>query len=255
MIIPADWQPASGCLSDRIILITGAANGIGASCARACARYGATVILLDLNIQALEKVYDEIEQAGYPQAAIYPLNLEGAAEKDYQDLADTIQREFGRLDGLIHNAAMLGALIPLPHFDTELWYRIMQVNLNAPFVLTRSCLNLLMQSDDASIVFSSDSAGRQGRAYWGAYGVSKAGLEGLMQTLADELESNTKIRVNSIDPGPVATGLRRLAYPGENPTRIAKPDDIVSSYLFLMSNASRDINGRQFTVQNSNQPG
>lgn len=250
MNIPANWQPASNCLQDRVVLVTGAASGIGAACARACAQYGATVILLDLNIHALEKVYDEIEQAGYPQPAIYPLNLEGAAEKDYLDLADTIQREFGRLDGLVNNAAMLGALIPLAHYTTELWLRIIQVNLNAPFVLTRSCLSLMMQSNDASIVFSSDSAGRQGRAYWGAYGTSKAGLECIMQTLADELETNTNIRVNSIDPGPVATSMRSLAYPGENPAHIASADEVVLPYLYLLGSDSQGTTGQQFSVQN-----
>ncbi len=249
MKIPADWQPAANCLKNRVILVTGAANGIGAGCAKACAQFGATVILLDLNIHALEKIYDEIEQAGYPQAAIYPLNLEGAAEKDYLDLADTIQREFGRLDGLVNNAAMLGALIPTAHFETELWLRIIQVNLNAPFVLTRSCLNLLMNGGDASIVFSSDSAGRHGRAYWGAYGVSKAGLECMMQTLADEVETNTKIRVNSIDPGPVATSLRSLAYPGENPAKIAKVEDVVLPYLYLLCADSLGMSGQQFSIQ------
>ena len=251
MKIPSDWQPAANCLKDRVILITGAANGIGAACAKSCAEYGATVILLDLNIHALEKIYDEIEQAGHPQPAIYPLNLEGAAEKDYQDLADTIQREFGRLDGLVNNAAMLGALIPLAHFETELWQRIMQINLNAPFILTRSCLNIMMQSNDASIVFSSDSVGRKGRAYWGAYGASKAGLECLMQTLADELETNTKIRVNSIDPGPVATQMRSLAYPGENPNQIANVNDVVLPYLYLLCEDSQGTSGQQFSIQDT----
>lgn len=249
MEIPADWQPAPHCLQDRIILITGAGNGIGAGCARACAQYGATVILLDLNIHALEKVYDEIEKAGYPQPAIYPLNLEGAAEKDYQDLADTIQREFGHLDGLVNNAAMLGALIPLAHYETELWLRIMQVNLNAPFILTRSCLNQMMQSDDASIVFCSDAAGRQGRAYWGAYGTSKAGLECMMQTLADELEANTSIRVNSLDPGPVATGMRSLAYPGENPAHTPKVEDVILPFIYLLCGDSKGTTGQQFSIQ------
>jgi NAD(P)-dependent dehydrogenase (short-subunit alcohol dehydrogenase family) len=248
MKIPSDWQPAANCLKNRVILITGAANGIGEACAKTCAKYGATIVLLDLNIHALEKVYDEIEQAGHPKPAIYPLNLEGAVEKDYQDMADTIQREFGRLDGLVNNAAMLGALIPLAHYEAELWQRIMQVNLNAPFILTRSCLNLMMQSNNASIVFSSDSAGRQGRAYWGAYGASKAGLECLMQTLADELETNTKIRVNSIDPGPAATQMRSLAYPGENPEHIAKAEDVVLPYLYLLSDDSHETSGQQFSV-------
>ena len=241
MHIPDDWSPADIFLQDRIILITGAANGIGAALAHACAVRGATVVLLDKVVRGLEQVYDRIEAAGAPQPAIYPMDLEGAAEKDYFDLAATLEREFGRLDGLVHNAAMLAALVPMAHFDAELWYRILQVNLNAPFMLTRACLTPLMQSQDASIIFSSDSVGRKGKAYWGAYGVSKAGAENLMQILADELETNTAIRVNSVDPGPVATALRNLAYPGENPERLAKPEDVVRPYLYLLGADSRGI--------------
>ena len=249
MNIPQDWQAPANCLQNRIILVTGAASGIGASCARAFAAHGATVVLLDLDLKALEKLYDEIEQTGGPLPALYPLNLEGASEKDYNDLAGTLQREFGHLDGLLHNAALLGALTPVAHYDTELWYRVLQVNLNAPFVLTRACLGLLMASDDASILFSSDRCGRQGRAYWGAYGVSKAGVECLMQTLADELEANTTVRVNSLDPGPVATRLYSLAYPGRNPAGIAQPDEVVLPYLYLMSADSKGVSGKQFQIQ------
>ncbi len=249
MHIPDDWSPADASLQDRIILITGAANGIGAALAHACAVHGATVVLLDKMVRGLEQVYDRIEAAGAPQPAIYPMDLEGAAEKDYFDLAATLEREFGRLDGLVHNAAMLAALVPMAHFEAELWYRILQINLNAPFMLTRACLAPLMQSQDASIIFSSDSVARKGKAYWGAYGVSKAGAENLMQILADELETNTAIRVNSVDPGPVATAMRNLAYPGENPERLAKPEDVLHPYLYLLSADSRGTTGQQFDSQ------
>ena len=245
MHIPSDWQPEDQFLKDRVILITGAGNGIGAAVAKSCAHYGAHVVLLDKTVGNLEQVYDAIESAGGAQAAIYPMNLEGASEKDFHDLANTIDKEFGRLDGLLHNAAMLGALIPVAHFESELWFRILQVNLNAPFLLTRSCLSLLMRSPDASILFSSDGAGRHGKAYWGAYGVSKAATENLMQTLADELESNTRVRVNSLDPGPVATGLRNLAYPGENPQGVARPEDVVRPHLYILGPDSEGITGQQ----------
>ena len=249
MHIPDDWSPADTALRERIILVTGAANGIGAALAHGCAVHGATVVLLDKVVRNLEQVYDRIEAAGAPQPAIYPMDLEGAAEKDYFDLAATLEREFGRLDGLVHNAAMLAALIPTAHFEAELWQRILQINLNAPFMLTRACLAPLMQSQDASIIFSSDSVGRHGKAYWGAYGVSKAGTENLMQILADELETNTPIRVNSVNPGPVATALRNLAYPGENPDRLAKPEDVLLPYLYLLGADSRGISGQQFDSQ------
>ena len=248
MQIPDDWQPRKDLLKERIILVTGAGNGIGAAVAKSYAQYGATVILLDKVIRNLEQVYDAIESAAGIQPAIYPMNLEGASEKDYLDLAATIEKEFGRLDGLLHNAAMLGALIPIAHFDSELWYKILQVNLNAPFLMTSACLKLLTQSKDASILFSSDSAGRRGKAYWGAYGISKAASENLMQVLADETEANTPIRVNSLDPGPVATALRSLAYPGENPERIARPEDVVAPHLYLMGPDSKGVTGKQFNL-------
>jgi len=248
MQIPDDWQPRKDLLKGRIILVTGAGNGIGAAVAKSYAQYGATVVLLDKVVRNLEQVYDTIESVSGVQPAIYPMNLEGASEKDYLDLAATIEKEFGRLDGLLHNAAMLGALIPIAHFESELWYKILQVNLNAPFLMTRSCLNLLQQSNDASVLFSSDGAGRQGKAYWGAYGISKAASENFMQVLADEMEANTSIRVNSLDPGPVATAFRSLAYPGENPERITRPEDVVAPYLYLMGPDSKGVSGKQFEL-------
>ena len=244
-----DWTPAPDLLKDRIILVTGAGDGIGRACARAFAAHGATLVLLGRTTRKLEAVYDEIEQAGSPQPAIYPMNLEGATPRDYEDLANTLQREFGRLDGLLHNAAMLATLTPIGHYDVELWFKSIQVNLHAPFLLTRACLGLLTASEDASVLFTADRVGRHGRAYWGAYGVAKAGIEGLMQTLADELETNTRVRVNSIDPGAVRTALRALAYPGEDPKRLPMPADIVAPYLHLMSAASRGLTGRQFMAQ------
>jgi NAD(P)-dependent dehydrogenase (short-subunit alcohol dehydrogenase family) len=248
MQIPDDWQPRKDLLKERIILVTGAGNGIGAAVAKSYAQYGATVILLDKIVRNLEQVYDAIESASAVQPAIYPMNLEGASEKDYLDLAATIEKEFGRLDGLLHNAAMLGALIPIAHFEAELWYKILQVNLNAPFLMTRACLNLLLQSNNASILFSADNVGRRGKAYWGAYGVSKAGIENLMQLLADEMEANTSVRVNSFDPGPVATAFRSLAYPGDNPERLAKPENVVRPHLYLMSPDSKGVTGKQFNL-------
>ncbi|MEN8762069.1 MAG: YciK family oxidoreductase [Thiogranum sp.] len=248
MQIPDDWQPREDLLKERIILVTGAGNGIGAAVAKSYAQYGATVILLDKIVRNLEQVYDAIESAAGVQPAIYPMNLEGASEKDYLDLAATIEKEFGRLDGLLHNAAMLGALIPIAHFDSELWYKILQVNLNAPFLMTSACLNLLAQSKDASILFSSDSAGRRGKAYWGAYAISKAATENFMQVLADEMETNTSIRVNSLDPGPVATAFRSLAYPGENPERIARPEEVVAPHLYLIGPDSKGVTGKQFCL-------
>jgi len=249
MQIPHNWSPSEAHLKDRIVLITGAGSGIGASVAVGCATHGATVILLDKVVRNLEQVYDTIEAAGGPQPAIYPMDLEGATEKDHFDLAATLEKEFGRLDGLLHNAAMLGALIPVAHYETKLWNRILQINLNAPVLMTRACLELLRLSEDASVVFSSDSVGRKGKAYWGAYGVSKAGCENFMQILADEMEINTTVRANSLDTGPVSYMLRSLAYPAENPARLAKPQDVLNPHLYLLGRDSKGITGQQFSAQ------
>jgi NAD(P)-dependent dehydrogenase (short-subunit alcohol dehydrogenase family) len=248
--LPDDWKPAAEVLADRIILITGAADGIGRALACACAEHRATVVLLDRNVRGLEQAYDEIVAAGHPEPALYPLDLLGAKPDDYTALAATIEREFGRLHGLVHNAALLGALIPLIHFEDELWYQVMQTNLHAPYLLTRACLDLMTRSgDDASIVFTSDTAGRHGKAYWGAYGVAKAGLENLMQILADELESNTPVRANSVDPGAVRTALRLLAYPAEDRSRLKAPEEVLKPFLYLLSTDSRGVSGQQFTVE------
>ncbi len=244
-----DYQARTDLLKDRVILITGAGDGIGAAAARNCAAHGATVILLGRTTRKLEAVYDAIEAAGHPQAAIYPMNLEGAAPKDYEDLANTIEKEFGRLDGLLHNASLLGTLTPLGQYDVEQWSKVMQVNLNAPFLMTRACLDLLKKADDASVLFTSSSVGRKGRAYWGAYGISKAANENMMQIWADELESNTHVRVNSINPGAVRTTMRARAYPGEDPNTLPKPEAIMATYLYLLGPDSIDVTGRQFDAQ------
>lgn len=245
----SDYTPPTDLLAERVILITGAGDGIGKAAALACAAHGATVILLGRTIPKLEAVYDAIAQAGHPQPAIYPMNLEGAKPEDYLDLAATIEQEFGRLDGLLHNAAILGSMSPMAHQDIQLWFKVMQVNLNAPFLLTRACLGLLMKSKDASVIFTSDKVGRSGRAYWGAYGVSKFGIEGMSQILAQEMETNTPVRVNSIDPGAVRTRMRSVAYPGENSQANPLPESIMPAYLYLLGADSRGVTGQQFSAQ------
>lgn len=244
-----DYNPAPDLLRDRVILVTGAGDGIGRAVARRCAAHSATVVLLGRTLRKLEEVYDEIEQAGHPKPAIYPMNLEGASPKDYSDLAQTLETEFGRLDGLVHNAARLGTLTPLIHYDIELWYRVLQINLNAPFLLTQAVLALLMRSPDASIVFTMDAVGEEGRAYWGAYGVSKGGMQTLMKILAHELEANTSVRVNSIDPGRVRTQLRLQAYPSANSEAWADPEAIVGTYLYLLGPDGKGMTGRTLKAQ------
>lgn len=243
-----NYTPPPTLLTDRVILITGAGDGIGRAAAKSFAAHGATVILLGRTIRKLEAVYDEIEQAGHPQPAIYPMNLEGASPNDYNQLAHTVEKEFGQLDGLLHNASQLGVLTPLEHYDIALWYQVMQVNLHAPFLLTQACLKLLKKSTDASIVFTSALVGQKGRAYWGAYATSKFALNGIMQIWADELENNTAIRVNAINPGAVRTALRANAYPGEDPATLPLPETIMPVYLYLMGPDSRSINGQTLEV-------
>lgn len=250
-----DYHPPKDLLADRVILVTGAGSGIGRAVSLALAEHGATVVLLGRTVPRLEKVYDEIERLGWPKAAILPLNLETASTIDYEAAAQTVEKEFGRLDGLLHNAALLGTLTPLELYNIETWGRVMQVNLNAPFLLTRACLPLLKNAPDASIVFTSADVGRRSRAYWGAYGVAAFGIEGLMQTLACELETNTRVRVNSLDPGPVRTELRSRAYPGEDPNILPPPESITGTYVYLLGPDSRAVTGQALNAQQAGKPG
>lgn len=243
------YTPPEHLLKDRIILVTGAGDGIGKAAAKTYAKSGATVILLGKTISKLESVYDDIEQANGPQPGIYPMNLEGATGKDYEDMLVSLDNEFGRLDGILHNAAVLGSLMPIAQYDMEHWGKVMQVNLNAPYMLTRTLLPLLLKSKGASVIFTTDDVGIKGKAYWGAYAISKAACDNMMQILADEMEVNTPIRFNSINPGTVATTLRTKAYPAENPDTLAKPEDIMSSYLYLMGDDSIEVNGQTINAQ------
>lgn len=231
-------------LSEQVILITGAGAGIGRAVAKGFAREGATVVLLDKNRSAIESLYDEIEAAGDPQPALYPMDLLGATHQDYLDLAESLGSTFGVLHGLLHNAAYLGFLSRVDDYDAELWFRAIQVNLNAPFLLTQACLPLLRRAPRASILFTSDAVGRQGRAYWGAYAVAKAGIERLMEVLADELRGSSAIRVNSIDPGPTRTGLRSQAFPGEDPQSVKAPESLLPLYLWAMGPDAEGATGR-----------
>jgi len=244
-----DYQPAPDLLQNRVILVTGAGDGIGRAVARRLAAHGATVILLGRTIRKLEQVYDEIEQAGGPKPAIYPMNLEGATPKDYGDLAQVLDTEFGRLDGLLHNAALFEQLTPIANYDIELWYRTLQANLNAPFLLTHAVLGLLNRSTDASIVFTADQVSTSGQAYWGAYAVAKGGAQTLMKLLASELETNTSIRVNSVDPGWVRTGLTLRAYPGRDPAQWIAPEAILAVYLYLLGPDSKGVTGQTLRAQ------
>lgn len=247
--LPPDFVAGDNCLQEKTILVTGAGDGIGRAAAISFAAHGANVILLGRTVGKLEAVYDEIEAAGYPLAAIYPLHLRGAVLSDYEQLAITIEREFGKLDGLLHNASVLGQRRTLAQTTVDSWEEVLQVNLTAPFMMTQALLPVMAAAGTASLVLTSSSVGRKGRAYWGAYSVSKFGTEAMMQILADEEFELNGIRVNSINPGATNTAMRRLAYPGENPASNPAPADIMPLYLYLMSDASAAVNGRQFDAQ------
>lgn len=245
-----DYSAPPDHLKDKVILVTGAGDGIGRAAALSFAKQGATVILLGRTVSKLEAVYDEIEADGGMKPAIVPLNLEGAAEKDYDDLASSIETEFGKLDGILHNAALLGSLTTIEQYEVPVWNQLMQVNVNAPFVLTRALIPLLRLSDDASVIFTSSSVGRRGRAFWGAYAVSKFAVEGLMQVLADELDDeHHNVRVNSINPGATRTSMRASAYPAENPIHNPTAAEVMPVYLYLMGEDSTGVTGKAFDAQ------
>jgi NAD(P)-dependent dehydrogenase (short-subunit alcohol dehydrogenase family) len=246
---PKDYSPPEGILRDRVVLITGSSDGIGRALAKAAARFGAQVILHGRNVKRLEAVYDEILAAGNPRPSIVPLDFEKAGPKEFDQLISAIEKEFGRLDGLVHNAAMLGERAPIEHYDVGKWMRTLHVNANVPFVLTQQCMPLLRKSSDPSIVFTSSGVVRHPRAYWGAYLVSKWASDGLMHMLADELESQPAMRVNSVDPGRVRTNMRLQAYPAEDRSVLADAESILAPYLYLLGPDSRGVTGQVVDCQ------
>jgi NAD(P)-dependent dehydrogenase (short-subunit alcohol dehydrogenase family) len=250
----ADFDPRTHSITPdefrgRVVLVTGAGSGIGRAAALALARAGAEVILLGRTVRKLEGVHAEIEKLGAPEASIVPLDLERALAADYEAVAAAIEQRYGRLDGLLHNAALLGTLTPIDQYDVPTFMRVMHVNVTAAFVLTQHLLPLLRKSRDATVLFTSSGVGTRGRAYWGAYAVSKFAVEGLSQVLAQETEGTSSIRVNIIDPGRVRTTMRRQAYPSEAPESLPLPEDLMAPYLSLLGPASRGVTGRRFEAQ------
>jgi len=242
------YQAPADLLKDKVILVTGASDGIGKTIAKSYAEHGATVILHGRSIEKLEQVYDDIVNKGGAQPAILPLDLQNAAQQQYISLAETIQSELGRLDGILHNAAKISELSPIEFTEANLWHEMMQVNINAIFMLTQACLPLLREAPEASIITTTSGVGRKGRAFWGPYAVSKFAVEGFTQVLADELESSN-IRVNSINPGPTRTKMRATAYPAEDASRLASPAELSNLYLYLMGNDSHSVHGQSIDAQ------
>jgi NAD(P)-dependent dehydrogenase (short-subunit alcohol dehydrogenase family) len=241
------YQPAADALADRVILVTGATTGIGRAVARALVQHGATVVLHGRNAKLLDALYRELVPLG-AEPAVAQLDFERAQGPEYDALTEAIESRYGRLDGLLHNASMLGDRSPIEHYDIGLWQRVLLVNLTAPFILTRCLLPLLRKSPDASVLFTTSGVGNVGTAFWGAYAVSKFGTEGFAQVLADEL-ANSPIRVNAINPGATRTQMRARAYPAENPETLLAPAELTLPYLFLLGPASLGINRARFDAQ------
>jgi len=248
---PRTHIPAAAELAGRVIAITGASDGIGRAVALACAGHQATVILIGRNEGKLEAVHAEITASGAPEASIAVLDLERALAADYDRVADAVLERYGRLDGLLHNAALLGTLSPIEHYDVPTWCRVLHVNVTAAFALTQVLLPALKKSADASVVFTASTVGRQGRAYWGAYAVSKFAVEGLSQVLSAELEGISRVRVNTLNPGRARTAMRRQAYPAEDIQTLPLPAALTAPYIALLGPASRGISGGSFDAQPS----
>jgi NAD(P)-dependent dehydrogenase (short-subunit alcohol dehydrogenase family) len=246
---PISYEYPENILEDRIVLVTGASDGIGRALAVHAAGLGAQVVLHGRNKRKLESVYDEItalDDAPRPSIAVLDL---GSADADaYQSLVSSLQDEFGRLDGLVHNASILGERLSIEQYDVADWQRVMHVNLTATFVLTQTLFPLLRQSTDSSTIFTSSGVGRVGKPFWGAYAVSKFGTEALSQILAAE-NAHTAMRFNCINPGPVRTKMRLAAYPAEDRDTLKRPEDILSTWVYLLGPDSKGVTGQSFDVQ------
>jgi NAD(P)-dependent dehydrogenase (short-subunit alcohol dehydrogenase family) len=237
-------------LQDKVILVTGASYGIGEAAAYGFAQAGATVIMLARTEDKLNAIYDDFMAQGLPEPVIVAFDLETAPEEAYFQLRDMIDKEFGRLDGLLLNAAMLGQRTPIANYNWQTWNKVMSINVNSQFLMSRTLLPLLDSCDKhASIIFTSSSVGRESKAFWGAYAVSKFAIEGLMQTMAAELENTSPVRVNSYNPGGTRTNMRAAAYPAENPEEVKTPHGIVNEYIHLMSDKGHDIHGQALTFK------
>ncbi|KAF6668927.1 YciK family oxidoreductase [Pantoea sp. EKM101V] len=248
------YQPKSDLLNHRIILVTGASDGIGQEAALTYARYGAEVILMGRNPEKLERVRMSINQLNKRPAHQVVLDLAEATPERCQQVADQLAQQFPRLDGVLHNAGLLGEIVPLAELDPQIWRQVMDVNLDATFFLTQALLPLLLKSEAGSLVFTTSSVGRTGRAGWGAYAVSKFATEGMMQVLADEYKSQS-LRVNCINPGGTRTKMRASAFPQEDANKLKTPADLMPLYLYLMGDDSRRKTGMSFDAQPGRKPG
>ncbi len=241
--------PAADALAGRIVAITGASGGIGRAVALAAAAHGAHLLLLGRSVRRLTDVHTEIVTRHGDVALMAPIDFEKALAGDYDRIAAAVMEHYGRLDGLVHCAGQLGALTPIEGYDVPTFCRVLHVNLIAAFALTQVLMPSLRRSPAASVVFTTSSVGREGRAYWGAYAASKFAIEGLTQVLADETRGTTSIRVNALNPGRTRTAMRRQAYPSEDLATLPSPEDIALPYVALLSSATAGVTGGSFDCQ------
>ena len=244
-----NFRPLKNCLENKTILLTGSGSGIGRTAAVTLAKYGAQLVLISKDLHKLESLHEEIVSQGLKEPLIHSMDFENAEEEEYQQIKVAIKDRFERLDGLINNAGILGEKKSLEQYNYSVWKKVMTINLESSFLLTKTLLSLLNHSGLSSIIFTSSGVGKKGRAYWGAYAVSKFATEGMMEVLADELENTSNIRVNSVNPGPIRTRMRETAYPAEDPNTNPLPETIMDLYIYLMSDDSEEIHGQSINAQ------
>jgi NAD(P)-dependent dehydrogenase (short-subunit alcohol dehydrogenase family) len=240
--LPASWAGPGYLLEGRVVLVTGAYGGLGSAVARAAARAGATVVVTGKRKRQLEQLYDAMVAEGLPEPVIHPLDMESATPHDYEALADGLQRDLGRLDGIVHAAASFAGLTPMAMHKPDAWLRALHVNVSAPFALTQACLPLLTAASDSAAVFVLDNPELLQRAHWGAYGVSKAALERFVAILHEEHDTGA-FRVHALLPAPMRTTLRRTAYFGENTLLHPLPDATADAAIYLLSSEAAAARG------------
>lgn len=242
--IPPRYEPARDLLQGRVILVTGASQGLGRAVALDAAWHGATVALLGRKLEKLEATYDAITAAGGPEPALVPLDLLSAGAPEFESLAQLLRRDLKRLDGIAHCASHFVPLGPLANQTLEQWMTLLKVNLAAPFALTRACLPLLAAAPDSSVVFTGETHGAHPLAYWGGFAVSKGALSTLAAIWAEELEHKGKPRMNVFIPGPIATAQRAQSHPGEDRARLRPPESAARALLYLLGPDGASHNGR-----------
>ena len=249
MTLPKNYQAQQNVLKEKVILISGGGSGIGKSAGLIFAEHGADLILVGKNPAHLESTYQEFLDKNLKPPLLHIMDLEKSNENDFQEINTVIEKEFGKLDGLLNNAGILGDKTPLENYKIDVWKKVFDINVHAPFLLTKSLLPVLKAAENSSIIFTSSAVGKRGKAYWGAYSLSKFATESMMQIFSEELENTSNVRVNSIDPGRVRTKMRAAAYPAEDPLSLVDAKDIMNAYLYLMSNDSLETKGESISAQ------